>query len=100
MPRPARFRPARLRPGPNTLTCRCEVARRRRSRAGYLISRRVDLARPLLLDGIPARDVAAATGFHDQPHLIRHFKRILGTTPGQYARSAHGLHTRTNLPHQ
>lgn len=53
----------------------------------YLISRRVDLARPLLLDGVPARDVAAATGFHDQPHLIRHFKRIVGTTPGQYARS-------------
>ncbi|WP_194836743.1 AraC family transcriptional regulator [Nocardia sp. XZ_19_369] len=54
----------------------------------YLISRRVDRARPLLLSGMPARDVAAATGFHDQPHLIRHFKRILGTTPGQYARSA------------
>ncbi|MFI6165637.1 AraC family transcriptional regulator [Nocardia sp. NPDC051052] len=54
----------------------------------YLISRRVDHARPLLLGGMPARDVAAATGFHDQPHLIRHFKRILGTTPGQYALSA------------
>jgi AraC-like DNA-binding protein len=56
----------------------------------YLISRRVDLARPLLLGGMPARDVAAATGFHDQPHLIRHFKRILGATPGQYAGSAGG----------
>ncbi|MFQ6332014.1 helix-turn-helix domain-containing protein [Nocardia sp. CWNU-33] len=66
----------------------------------YLISRRVDLARPLLLDGMPARDVAAATGFHDQPHLIRHFKRILGTTPGQYAHSADGPHARMNLPHQ
>ncbi|PXX71542.1 AraC family transcriptional regulator [Nocardia tenerifensis] len=54
----------------------------------YLISRRVDHARPLLLSGMPARDVAAASGFHDQPHLTRHFKRILGTTPGQYARSA------------
>ncbi|WP_338765824.1 AraC family transcriptional regulator [Nocardia vulneris] len=54
----------------------------------YLISRRVDLARPLLLGGMPARDVAAATGFHDQPHLTRHFKRILGTTPGRYAQSA------------
>ncbi|MFI6996465.1 AraC family transcriptional regulator [Nocardia sp. NPDC050175] len=54
----------------------------------YLISRRVDHARPLLLGGMSARDVAAATGFHDQPHLIRHFKRILGTTPGHYARSA------------
>ncbi len=54
----------------------------------YLISRRVDLARSLLLGGSPTRDVAAATGFHDQPHLTRHFKRIVGTTPGQYARSA------------
>ncbi|WP_280392973.1 AraC family transcriptional regulator [Nocardia brasiliensis] len=59
----------------------------------YLISRRVDLARPLLLGGMPAREVAAATGFHDQPHLIRHFKRILGTTPGRYAQSA------ANQPH-
>ncbi|WP_216892909.1 helix-turn-helix domain-containing protein [Nocardia alni] len=53
----------------------------------YLISRRVDRARALLLGGMPTRDVAAATGFHDQPHLNRHFKRIVGTTPGRYARS-------------
>lgn len=53
----------------------------------YLIARRVDLARPLLLSGMPTREVAAATGFHDQPHLTRHFKRILGTTPARYARS-------------
>ncbi|MEV0710250.1 AraC family transcriptional regulator [Nocardia aurea] len=63
----------------------------------YLISRRVDLARPLLLSGMPAREVAAATGFHDQPHLIRHFKRILGMTPGQYARSVDGSRVRADL---
>ncbi|MFQ6392941.1 helix-turn-helix domain-containing protein [Nocardia sp. KC 131] len=63
----------------------------------YLISRRVDLARPMLLGGMSARDVAAATGFHDQPHLIRHFKRILGTTPGQYASSADGPARTTSL---
>lgn len=62
----------------------------------YLISRRVDLARPLLLGGMRARDVAATTGFHDQPHLIRHFKRILGITPGQYAHSADGSRVRTD----
>lgn len=47
----------------------------------YLISRRVDLARPLLPSGVPTRDVAAATGFHDQPHPTRHFTRIVGVTP-------------------
>ncbi|WP_019925104.1 AraC family transcriptional regulator [Nocardia sp. BMG111209] len=53
----------------------------------YLVSRRVDLARALLLSGVPTRDVAAATGFHDQPHLTRHFRRIVGVTPARYARS-------------
>ncbi|MDI6105466.1 AraC family transcriptional regulator [Actinoplanes sp. NEAU-A12] len=51
----------------------------------YLISRRVDLARRLILAGEPLRAVAAGSGFHDQPHLNRHFKRILGVTPGRYA---------------
>jgi len=27
-------------------------------------------------------------GFHDQAHLTRHFRRLLGTTPAAYARSA------------
>lgn len=51
----------------------------------YLISRRVDLARHLILGGHPLREVAAGAGFHDQPHLNRHFKRILGVTPGRFA---------------
>ncbi|MEW1720991.1 AraC family transcriptional regulator [Streptomyces sp. NPDC093109] len=51
----------------------------------YLMSRRVSLARRLLLDGQPAGDVATAAGFYDQSHLTRHFKRIVGTTPGRYA---------------
>jgi AraC-like DNA-binding protein len=25
-----------------------------------------------------------ATGFYDQSHLTRHFKRLLATTPGRY----------------
>jgi AraC-like DNA-binding protein len=51
----------------------------------YLTSRRVDLARGLLLSGSRAADVATAVGFHDQAHLTRHFRRILGTTPGRFA---------------
>ncbi|MGC4897322.1 AraC family transcriptional regulator [Micromonospora sp. DT31] len=47
----------------------------------YLISRRVDLARRLILAGEPLWSVASGSGFYDQPHLTRHFKRILGVTP-------------------
>ncbi|MFH9609336.1 AraC family transcriptional regulator [Streptomyces sp. NPDC017448] len=54
----------------------------------YLTSRRVDRARRLLLDGVPPGRAAVAVGFHDQSHLTRHFKRIVGTTPGRYARQA------------
>ncbi|MFE5487422.1 helix-turn-helix domain-containing protein [Streptomyces sp. NPDC056527] len=53
----------------------------------YLMSRRVGLARRLLLDGRPPGEVATATGFYDQPHLTRHFKRVWGVTPGRYART-------------
>ncbi|WP_433795699.1 helix-turn-helix domain-containing protein [Actinoplanes sp. CA-252034] len=51
----------------------------------YLISRRVDTARRLIHTGRPLRAVATDSGFHDQPHLNRHFKRILGISPGRYA---------------
>ncbi|MEU9284169.1 AraC family transcriptional regulator [Streptomyces sp. NPDC048275] len=50
----------------------------------YLMSRRVDRARRLLLDGQPAGEVAATTGFYDQSHLTRHFKRLVGVAPGRY----------------
>ncbi|HEY9645506.1 MAG TPA: AraC family transcriptional regulator, partial [Chroococcidiopsis sp.] len=32
----------------------------------------------------PLSDIAIATGFYDQSHLNRHFKRAFGITPGQY----------------
>lgn len=54
----------------------------------YLNGRRLDRARRLLLDGLPAAQVAPLVGFHDQSHLSRHFKRFLGVTPSAYARSA------------
>ncbi|WP_433282502.1 AraC family transcriptional regulator [Pseudonocardia xinjiangensis] len=52
----------------------------------YLTGRRVEAARRRLLDGEPPADVAVAVGFHDQAHLHRHFTRLVGTTPGRYAR--------------
>jgi AraC-like DNA-binding protein len=53
----------------------------------YVTSRRVDLARRLLLDGMPPSLAAAEAGFYDQAHLARHFRHVLGTSPGRYARS-------------
>lgn len=54
----------------------------------YLVGRRVDAARHLLLEGRPLAEVAAVVGFHDQAHLTRHFRRHVGTTPGRYGRRA------------
>jgi AraC-like DNA-binding protein len=51
----------------------------------YLTGRRLDRARRMLLAGERAADVAAAVGFHDQAHLTRHFRRLLGTTPAAFA---------------
>jgi AraC-like DNA-binding protein len=47
----------------------------------YALGRRLDLARHRLLAGDNPATVAAVTGFHDQAHLTRHFKRMLATTP-------------------
>ncbi len=55
----------------------------------YLTGRRLDRARRLLLEGRRPAQVAVDVGFHDQAHLTRHFRHLLGTTPGAYARS-HG----------
>jgi AraC-like DNA-binding protein len=56
----------------------------------YVVGRRLDRARRMLLDGIPIADVAAATGFHDQSHLTRHFRALLGTTPGAFRGASRG----------
>ncbi|MFD1716857.1 AraC family transcriptional regulator [Georgenia deserti] len=54
----------------------------------YLLGRRLELARRQLLAGRPVAEVAVATGFHDQAHLTRHFRRMLRTTPGRYQRTS------------
>lgn len=56
----------------------------------YVIGRRIDTARRLLLRGDAAAEVATAAGFYDQAHLTRHFRKHTSTTPASYARS----HTR------
>jgi AraC-like DNA-binding protein len=51
---------------------------------GYLVQARVARAKVLLRHGTPIADVAHEVGFSDQSHLTRHFKRIVGVTPGQF----------------
>ncbi|WP_443031878.1 AraC family transcriptional regulator [Streptomyces sp. CA-210063] len=50
----------------------------------YLMSRRVERARRLLLEGMRPGEAAVAAGFYDQAHLTRHFRRWVGVTPGRY----------------
>lgn len=52
----------------------------------YLTQIRVTRAKHLISASIPLAEVAMATGFTDQSHLNRHFKALVGVTPGQYAR--------------
>lgn len=53
----------------------------------YLTQVRVHRARDLLERGIPPAEAAAEVGFYDQSALNRHFKRVYGATPGQFART-------------
>jgi len=52
----------------------------------YLTRLRIMRAKQLLAEGVKAADVARQVGLYDQSQLNRHFRRIVGTTPGQYAR--------------
>jgi AraC-like DNA-binding protein len=53
----------------------------------YLRQVRVKHAKDMLASGQLIADVAIATGFTDQSHLTRWFKRLWGFTPGQYRNS-------------
>ena len=57
----------------------------------YLTGRRIDRARRLLLAGHPPAAVAIESGFHDQSHLTRIFRRYLGTTPARFTGINHVL---------
>jgi AraC family transcriptional regulator len=51
----------------------------------YVISRRVERARALISStDLPFHAVARAVGFSHQQHLTRHFKRVVGVTPGRF----------------
>lgn len=50
----------------------------------YLINRRIQHAQTQLREGAPIADIAQQTGFADQSHFQRAFKKHLAITPGQY----------------
>jgi len=53
----------------------------------YLNQVRVRQAKTLLAANVPLADVALQTGFADQSHLSKQFKRIVGVAPGVYRRA-------------
>lgn len=52
----------------------------------YLTRFRIMRAKHLLVAGVRPSDVAPRVGLYDQSQLNRHFRRIVGVTPGRYAR--------------
>lgn len=54
---------------------------------------RVAAAKKLIQNGLPLASVAATTGFADQSHFIRHFKRLMKITPGEYSKTARTFNT-------
>jgi AraC-like DNA-binding protein len=54
---------------------------------GYQTQVRIHHARRMLRRGRSISEVACSSGFVDQSHFARHFKKLTGATPGQYIQS-------------
>jgi AraC-like DNA-binding protein len=52
----------------------------------YHMNRRLQRAQRMIEAGTLVADAAYATGFTDQAHFTRHFRRFLGITPGRVAK--------------
>lgn len=55
----------------------------------YLVQLRIARAKAEIAKGVPLAEAAFLSGFADQSHLTRHFKRITHITPGEYANSCY-----------
>ncbi len=68
---------------------RYELARQFRRLVGtspyrYLVMRRLDAVRDAIQMGESLADAAIDSGFADQAHMTRHFKKAFGVTPGKW----------------
>jgi AraC-like DNA-binding protein len=59
----------------------------------YQLAIRVERAKLAIRRGEQLRDAALSAGFYDQSQMSRHFTRLVGVTPGRYARKAGMLRT-------
>jgi AraC-like DNA-binding protein len=62
------------------------------------VAHRIRAARRMLEAGETIGETAHATGFFDQSHLNRHFRRSLGVTPGEYQRRLRPAYTAPPRP--
>lgn len=53
----------------------------------YLINKKVHIAKDLLAENIAVSEVAQRSGFFDQSHLNRSFKRVFQLTPKEYQKN-------------
>lgn len=57
----------------------------------WVLTQRIERAKVLLCQGrLSLREIAQETGFADQSHLTRHFRRATGTTPRGFGSEARG----------
>jgi AraC-like DNA-binding protein len=54
----------------------------------YMTKHRIDLAKTLLSEGVPVKDVVTKIGYSDPTSFIRKFKRINGLTPKEWAQQS------------
>lgn len=55
----------------------------------FQLAQRINAVRAMLERGVPIGRAALLTGFADQSHLYRHFRRAWGITPGEYLARLH-----------
>ena len=65
----------------------------------YLTQVRVERAKKLLFDGFSIAEVALDTGFVDQSHFTKRFKRLVGFTPKQFAQQSISYKTPSRFIH-
>ncbi|WP_233828977.1 AraC family transcriptional regulator [Paraburkholderia sp. ZP32-5] len=59
----------------------------------YLVMRRLEAARAMMLHGVSLVDAAAAAGFADQSHMTRHFRHAYGIPPARWLAMMNGART-------